>query len=188
MKRKLLKIYSLTGWALDDADLTAPVRVDIYADGGIVWSSEANGSRPDIATAFPGAGDAHGFTASFNLPSGGHDVCAFAINIGSGVNNPELGSRRVTTADPSPIGSLDLTSRNGVEVGFAGWVIDPDTTGPVTIVASVNGVDLQVRPADVDRPDVAAFYPGFGPNHGFSRSKPKRVFTAENAEDAEKTE
>lgn len=77
---------ALSGWALDP-DVSGPIRVHVYLNG--VWAMEvrAGGVRPDVAAAFPGYGDAHGFSSSFGpVGPGPLSVCAYAINEGPGSN------------------------------------------------------------------------------------------------------
>lgn len=158
------------GWAFDDSSPTSPVRVDIYADGTLVWSANAEDPRPDVASAFPGVGASQGYNATFATSTGNHQVCAFAINVGSGLNNTQLGCSSVTAVDLSPVGSVDQMTRNGVEVGFSGWTFDPESADPIAIKVSVNFGDVVVVAADADRPDIAAAYPSYGASHGFVSS------------------
>jgi hypothetical protein len=55
----------------------------------------ADGSRPDVAAAYPGYGELHGFNAmSVPVQAGANLVCAYGINIGQGYNQ-SLGCRTV---------------------------------------------------------------------------------------------
>lgn len=103
----------VTGWAIDNDDPTAPVRVHAYV-GGRAGSAGAEGHdlslanviRPDVGAAHVGAGDQHGFDASFTTTKTGvQDVCVYAIDRDGG-NNPLLGCKTVSIAAPaSPGGS-----------------------------------------------------------------------------------
>jgi hypothetical protein len=69
--------------------------VHVYVDGsglGVV----ADGSRPDVGAAHPGAGDAHGFSAVAQVGLGEHTVCAFAIDSAARDVNTNLGCRTAT--------------------------------------------------------------------------------------------
>ena len=55
---------------------------------------------------------------------------------------------------------------------LTGWAIDPDTAGPVTVHVYVNGAWGGAYVASALRPDVGAYYPGFGSAHGLSVSVP----------------
>jgi hypothetical protein len=81
------------GWALDP-DTDAPIRVHLYV-GSSGTAVTADGSRPDVAAAYPGLGDRHGFSNELTLPAGTSDVCAYAINDGAG-GNTLLGCKKAT--------------------------------------------------------------------------------------------
>lgn len=67
------------GWALDP-DTAAPVPVHVYVDStGADFT--ANGSRPDVAAAYPGYGADHGFSATMSASAGSHQVCAYGIDV-----------------------------------------------------------------------------------------------------------
>ncbi len=77
-------VISVAGWALDP-NTSASIPVHVYVDGvGVPW--EANQFRPDIAAAYPGKGDRHGFSGSVMVASGSHRVCAYAIDSVGGPN------------------------------------------------------------------------------------------------------
>lgn len=84
----------LAGWAVDP-DTTSPVTVHVYVDGGWAGTAVANTDRPDVGTAFPGFGDAHGYRVSFAAAPGAHTVCAYAIDAVTAVENPVIGCRVV---------------------------------------------------------------------------------------------
>jgi hypothetical protein len=72
-----------------------------------------------------------------------------------------------------PIGNFEsVTWQPDTGLRVAGWAADPDTNDPVAIHVYVNGVNTVIGPAARSRPDVAAAYPGFGPNHGFDAVVP----------------
>jgi hypothetical protein len=75
---------TVAGWALDP-DTTASIPVAIYVGSAGAWYT-ANGTRADIAGAFPGYGPAHGFTQTIAAPAGTTNVCVYAINQGPGTN------------------------------------------------------------------------------------------------------
>ncbi len=83
---------SVAGWALDP-DTTSPIQVHLYVDSAAL-ALTADGSRPDVAAAFPGYGSPHGFTAMLGATPGSHRVCAYGINVGPGANSL-LGCRTV---------------------------------------------------------------------------------------------
>ncbi len=73
------------GWAID-YDTTASIDVHVYIDGAFGGVLTASGSRPDVAVAYPGYGDLHGFSATIPAASGSHQVCVYGINQGPGAN------------------------------------------------------------------------------------------------------
>ena len=54
---------TLGGWTLDP-NTAAPLSVHVYVDGAFATAVTADKSRPDIGAAFPGYGNAHGFTTT----------------------------------------------------------------------------------------------------------------------------
>jgi hypothetical protein len=86
-------ILSVAGWAIDP-DTADPIDVHVYvdSDGRVV---RADASRPDVGAAFPGYGSRHGYSASFGISPGTHQVCIYAIDVGLG-GNRLLACRTVT--------------------------------------------------------------------------------------------
>ncbi|OZB81465.1 MAG: hypothetical protein B7X32_16755 [Microbacterium sp. 13-71-7] len=80
----------VSGWAIDP-DTSSPIAVHFYIDG-VGVAKTADQSRPDVAAAYPGSGDKHGFSAMIPAGSGSHLVCAYAINDAVG-NNTLLACR-----------------------------------------------------------------------------------------------
>ena len=68
--------------------------------------------------------------------------------------------------DTSPFGNLEAATAVAGGIEVAGWAIDPDTTDPIYVWVTVDGVGRHLH-ANADRPDVADVYPAFGPGHGF---------------------
>jgi hypothetical protein len=64
---------------------------------------------------------------------------------------------------------VDTVTTGVGTVAVAGWAIDPDTASPIRVHIYVDAVGLNAA-ADKPRDDVAAAYPGYGPNHGFSET------------------
>lgn len=63
------------------------------------------------------------------------------------------------------------TSRDGIRV--AGWTVDrSQPTTPLSIRVSVDGQAATATVANLSRPDVAAAYPSYGPNHGYDVTVP----------------
>ncbi len=165
---------TVSGWALD-FDATGPLQVHVYVDA-VPTAMYTDGSRPDIAAAFPGWGDKHGFSGRIVTTEGRHQVCAYAINVPAG-DNPSLGCRTVDVVNHAALGFIDgvtaMPATPGTLPGWAivvqGWALDPDTSGSVGVHVYVDGAPSKVV-ADGDRPDVGAAFPGFGSAHGFTAS------------------
>ena len=155
---------SVGGWAVDPSSASS-IAVHVYVDNvGVALT--ASGSRPDLASLFPGLGTAHGYSGTIAASPGTHSVCAYGINVGSGTNTV-LGCRSVFVPGNVPFGSLDMAvgSPNAVQVG--GWAIDPDTQSPIDVHVYVDSVGTAIT-ASGSRPDLAAAFPGYGTSHGFS--------------------
>ncbi|PJJ71223.1 hypothetical protein CLV46_0765 [Diaminobutyricimonas aerilata] len=159
---------SVSGWALDP-DTADPIPVHVYV-GSQGKAVLAEGARPDIARAFPGYGERHGFNVVMPAAPGASDVCAYAINVGGGVNRL-LSCTRVTGMSGSPVGVIDYVARNGNDVQVGGWAFDPDTADPIVLTIEVDGVRTDIT-GNGSRPDVGSAYPAYGPNHGYSATIP----------------
>jgi hypothetical protein len=157
------------GWAID-SDYATSIPVVISVDGVAVREVVANVSRPDVAAAVPGWGPLHGFDLVIPVSNGSHTVCVTAVNIGPG-SNQLLGCKTVLVG--SPFGVLDSVTTTDASIDVTGWVIDPNQgAAPATVAVQVDGVTATTGPANVNRPDVGAAYPPYGPDHGFAVSVP----------------
>jgi GH25 family lysozyme M1 (1,4-beta-N-acetylmuramidase) len=159
----------LRGWALDFGT-SGPIDVHIYANGAFLRAVTSDRQRSDIG-AFFGVDPRKGFDETFDLPSGRHQLCAYGINVGAGSTNPLLGCRTVDIG-ANPVGNLEAVTRSGNQVTVSGWVIDPDSTGPVDIHVYVDGGWGGLVQAAAPRPDVGAAFPSYGPDHGFALTIP----------------
>ena len=157
------------GWTIDDDAPGTPLMVHVYAGDQFIGAVAADQSRPDVAGAYPHAGEQHGFGFTLPLGEGQHTVCVYAINAGAGAENPRLGCR--TLWSQVAYGSLDIAARFPTALRVAGWAADSDTTDSITVTVQVAGAVYGVFPADVPRGDVDAAY-GAGPRHGFDLSFP----------------
>jgi hypothetical protein len=156
------------GWAVDP-DTIDPIQVHFYVDGRMVRGITANGERGDLGLLKPGYGTNHAFGETLPMPAGQHQICAYAINVGSGGSNPSLGCYNVV-AGGSPLGVIDpLTSGIG-KVTASGWLLDPDTTDPIWVHFYLDGVMVKGILADQPRSDLGV-YDSFG-DKGFSTDLP----------------
>lgn len=158
-----------SGWAIDP-DTASSIKVHIYVSGkGTEYTADA--PRTDVARIYPAYGEKHGFVQQLSLPPGKSDVCAYAINTGSGghtflgcrtaevvVQMPELGR--------APIGVFEGLTVTGSTAVASGWAIDPDTASSIKIHIYVGGRGAEYT-ADAPRADVGRTYPEYGERHGF---------------------
>jgi murein DD-endopeptidase MepM/ murein hydrolase activator NlpD len=84
------------GWAIDRAT-DDPTDVTMLVDGNPRATFRADGSRPDLAAAFPGVGEHHGFDSTVaGVAAGAHEVCLVAHNAGLGGGSTRLGCAFLT--------------------------------------------------------------------------------------------
>jgi hypothetical protein len=67
-------------------------------------------------------------------------------------------------ATHNPHGHLDALSRKGAVVSFRGWAADPDMSGTVRVVLTVDRTRIRSVLANQSRGDVGAAFPKFGGN------------------------
>jgi hypothetical protein len=156
-----------SGWALDP-DAWRAVDVHLYV-GATGTNGTASVSRPDVGQAFPLYGPDHGFDRVVPAAAGRRSWCAYAIKVGKGATQA-LGCGAIDVS-VDPIGAVDVIERVAGGTRIAGWALDPDVAGPVDVHLYVGSVGTNGAAA-VSRPDVAAVFPGYGPNHGFDRVVP----------------
>jgi hypothetical protein len=175
----------VSGWIIDTDAGTGSTDVHFYVNGVFKGIITADGSRPDVGTAFPGYGSAHGFSGQVDAEATVNTVCAYGINQGPG-GNALLGCRTVNV-QVNPFGSFDGASAAvdvyGLSTGkldVGGWAIDPNAgTGSIDVHFYVNGLFRGALTADNSRADLAAIFP-YGPNHGFSGQVDVAAYNAVN--------
>lgn len=168
---------TVSGWAIDP-DTAASIEIHAYVNGGWGGSYRADGARADVGRAYPGYGNAHGFSMPIQVPVGTSEICLFGINQGVG-QNQSIGCRTVSNATGAPFGNIEAVTANGSVARVSGWAIDPDTPNPIAIHAYVNGAWGGAYTANASRPDVGAAYNGYGPNHGIAIDVPIPVGTSQ---------
>ena len=156
----------VVGWAIDP-DSADPVPVHVYA-GGVGVPILADRVRPNFSQYFPGYGDAHGFDAVVPVPGG--QTCLYAINLGFGTTNPQIGCSNLL--GPTPIGPIESVTRVPNGVRLTGWALDADTVDPVPVHIYANGRFVQATTASTARPDVGSVFPAWGANHGYDVTVP----------------
>lgn len=156
----------VAGWALDP-DTAESIEVHTYVDEAGYNLGPANGSRTDVAAAYPGWGAAHGYFAGMPAGPGTHRVCVYGINKAYG-GNAALGCPTLTMPTGSPFGTVDVAAAVPGGVQVSGWSLDPDTAESTEIHVYIDGAGTNLGLATTSRSDVAAAYPGAGPSHGFN--------------------
>lgn len=153
------------GWAFDPDSPRLGLRVYSKVDGVITNSVTAADYRADVATAYPGAGGAHGFELRVPASEGTHTICIRARNVLRGTN-VTLGCA-TKKLDYGPFGRLDAVDTRPGALHVKGWAIDSDkVTAPIATTVKVDGVSHALV-ANRYRPDIADVRKGAGPYHGF---------------------
>lgn len=155
----------LSGWA-DDSDADSPTTVVAQIEGIWYGPFPANLPRPDVDAVYA-RGAAHGFDLKLPLlPEGVHTACVYAGNVGPG--EARIIGCQAFEISSTPHGYLDVLRGGDGFARVAGWAFDPDTSAPVGIQVTSDGQLIYEVAAVQPRPDVAALWPGQGPNHGFN--------------------
>jgi hypothetical protein len=165
------------GWAIM-SDTQSPVEVEVAVDGAPSGRIKAEGSRPDVAAAYPGYGAAHGYDGSVAATTGDREVCVRVVDPASGQRSTIAcrtvyvpASPSLTLRPGSPIGSFDVAvpTTGGIFVG--GWALDPEASEPIAVHVYANSIGAALV-ADTSRPDVQSIYPAYGDRHGFGSVVP----------------
>lgn len=157
----------VNGWAIDP-DVTAPISVHVYVDGKGAAVTTANASRPDVGAAYPRYGNNHGINTAITVGTGRHNVCAYGIDA-TGEANSLLGCQAISVVSKSPYGGMNaFSAQYSGTVTVNGWTIDPETSAPIDVDVTVDGVAVGTTTANADRPDVGRAYPQAGPLHGIN--------------------
>ena len=169
------------GWVSDG---TAPTGVAVYVNvngytytGGTGYTLSSSDSRPDVQAHLGSAQAGYGFDHVVALPSGTHQVCAYALSQTGGANTV-LGCQAIT-APANPVGYVDSVEQVGTDpqtevVRITGWVFDPDRQGGPGVVdtyidSRAYGTTTGTRnTTTIARPDVAAAYGLTSDTVGFS--------------------
>ena len=169
LRRVPTGIY-VSGWALD-TDVATPVTVQVTLDGRAVvqgGASRLGTTWTAAAASFPGFTGGHGFWTTLAMPAGTHTICAIGQNLGEGAAST-LGCRSVVVTN-TPVAAITGLTRGRTSVSVAGWALDPDSTGALTVHLRLDGHAVSVVRAYVASSAFATAHPGYGPNHLFVTS------------------
>lgn len=159
-----------SGWAIDPDDigqLSIHAYFGNFGEGRWAGMASTGEARSDVAKVYPAYGANTGFRLALPVPVGTSDVCLYAVDREQ-VSNTFMGCRTVSTASGPPIGSLDQATASVEGATLNGWALDPDTPDPIQVHAYVDGRWAGAHLANLERPDVARAYPGYGSTHGYS--------------------
>jgi hypothetical protein len=152
----------LSGYALR-RDTATPVAVSLVIDGATVGQTVANIARSDVASRFGPIGANHGFEFVVPVTLSMRQACVVENLTGT-----LIGCRDVNPVTPA-FGDFGFTTTaSPPRIGLSGWLIDPDSSEPTVAHVYLDGVFAGQFWADRPRADIAAVYPGYGINRGFS--------------------
>jgi hypothetical protein len=121
--------FTVAGWA-KDPDSTARLALDITRNGQLVARGTANGANT--------ARQGYGFRLGATVPDGPSKICVKAHNVGPGKDR--YVDCRTITLNYSPIATVTGLKQSQDGAIVAGWATDPDTTEPVPVRFTVDGV------------------------------------------------
>jgi Fibronectin type III domain len=135
-----------TGWAIDPNAPTSARPVVVRVDGKAVVRSTANRPYRGLAKVQPSAGANHGYSMSFPITEGSHQICVRATNIGLGVSRNIQCTTR--TVNFSPTGAVSRIQQMPGGFRVNGYASDPDTTATTSVQISADGKVLGTTPAN----------------------------------------
>ena len=165
------------GWA---ADPTAPgepvqVRTTVRGPTGVAeFTGSTGGARADVGAAIGWAGGNQGFGATVPVQGeGSHEVCVRAQAVRAPASYTALGCQSLVVRNA--FGYLDFVATGPGGFTIGGWALNPNNPGErVEIHVYDEGpAGLRGTPgvfAEQSRPDVAAAFSGYDPDHGFTRT------------------
>ena len=157
---------NLKGWAWD-RDTTGVVPIHVYV-GAVGHGLTTGSSRADVAAVYSGAPGNTGFDITLPSAVGTQRICAYAIDVGGTLGNPQIGCRDVVVTS-TPRGIIDSVVVRPGALDVSGWSVIPGDPSSVAII-SVDGVVQSRMTRTVNRPDVQAGIAGIELNTGFSGS------------------
>ena len=157
---------NLKGWAWD-RDTTGVVPIHVYV-GAVGHGLTTGSSRADVAAVYSGAPGNTGFDITLPSAVGTQRVCAYAIDVGGTLGNPQIGCRDVVVTS-TPRGIIDSVVVRPGALDVSGWSVIPGDPSSIAII-SVDGVVQSRMTRTVNRPDVQAGIAGIELNTGFSGS------------------
>jgi hypothetical protein len=146
--------FTVSGTVHDPSSPSSPLSMYI----------EVNGAR--IANLTSAAKTGAFWVQPAGLVAGTADVCAVAMNIGSGPNM-RFACSTVAIQSAPPVGGWDWVGGNPQgDIGFTGWAYDPETLGPIQVEVAIDGRRWRFT-ANQYRSSLASMLGGYGGNHGW---------------------
>ena len=150
---------------------------DRLGDGPVITSTLiADRAAPGADAAVPGAGTAHGFTATAPISGvGTHTVCASVAGVRTADVVTDLGCKTVTVAPAAPLGAFDTVGTpDRRSVSMTGWAADPDapTVASTVSVTVSNGAGTTTTTLDAGIDYPADLGSGLGRAHAFNATLP----------------
>jgi len=71
----------------------------------------------------------------------------------------------------TPTGNVESLTTTKSDISVSGWVLDPEGTDSLDVTVTIDGVPNRIT-ADIDRPDLATYFPSSGTRHGFRATIP----------------
>ena len=107
-----------------------------------------------------------------HLPWAGHAITAVRFDPDEDSGPRTWAIDWVRVGSDRPFGSLDAVQRGADSASVGGWAIDPNTTASTQMRVAVDKTIKTIPVANGLRTDVAAVFPAFGANHGFTGTVP----------------
>ncbi|CAN5211692.1 hypothetical protein BH11ACT4_BH11ACT4_02010 [soil metagenome] len=162
----------ISGWVVQPGAITTPVHLAVNI--GSAWISvEADQPNPAGDTAYPGAGQNHGFVARIPATAGSQGFCLWA----AGLSGASIIECRTVTVPVAPPAAGQITTAVGVVGGISisGWSVQPSAIASTVHLAVNIGTRWISVEADQPNPAGETAYPGAGQNHGFVATIPAGV-------------
>ena len=162
---------TVRGWSIDPNAPTSAVPVSVSVDGVPRPDVTANLPRADVGRIYPDAGPAHGFSTTFTVPVGKHDICVRMQPVAAG-SLPVWTCRALTAVHPDrllePTGALDGVNLAGKRLAVSGWAVDQDAPSTaLNVHVYINGQWGGSYRAEEPSPAAGEAFPTGGAGHGF---------------------
>ncbi|MBC7594086.1 MAG: hypothetical protein H7288_09135 [Kineosporiaceae bacterium] len=153
----------VAGWSLNQTTKAATY-VWVTVDG-VGAPLKANQPSASATAAHPGVTGPHGFAGRFAAKPGERTVCVTGTS-----ENRSYGCRTVIVPN-NEVGHVDSIAGVMGGVTLTGWSLDQTSSTSTYVWVTIDGRGTPVK-ADQPLSWMNDYYPGTGPNHGFSATLP----------------